>query len=160
VTLRRARRHTFGVTDGYLPVQTMGMVMDFWSFVAWFFWIFVFTAYLMVLFSIIGDLFRDDSTNGWVKAVWVIFLLFVPFLTALVYLIARGRGMQQRAVAHAQALRSDQDAYIRATAGAAPSPAEEISKAKALLDSGAITQSEFDGLKSSALTTGRAATRV
>lgn len=132
--------------------------MDFWSFVAWFFWIFVFTAYLMVLFSIIGDLFRDDSTNGWLKAVWVIFLVFLPFLTALVYLIARGRGMQRRAIAHAQALRSDQDAYIRATAAAPASPSEEIAKAKALLDSGAITQSEFDGLKASALSTGRATT--
>ena len=129
--------------------------MDFWSFVAWFFWIFVFMAYLMVLFSIFGDLFRDDSTNGWLKAVWVIFLVFLPFLTSLVYLIARGRGMQSRAIAHAQALRSDQDAYIRATAGTASTPTDEIARAKSLLDSGAITQSEFDGLKASALSTRR-----
>lgn len=130
--------------------------MDFWGFVAWFFWIFVFMAYLMVLFSIVGDLFRDDSVNGWVKAVWVIFLVFLPFLTALVYLIARGKGMQSRAVAQAEAMRANQDAYIRATAGTASSPTEEIAKAKSLLDAGAITQSEFDGLKASALSTARA----
>jgi type VI protein secretion system component VasK len=125
--------------------------MDLWSWVAWFFWLFVFFAYLMVLFSIIGDLFRDDELNGWGKAVWIIFLIFVPFLTALVYLIARGSGMQKRSIAQAQALRSQQDAYIRSTAGSASSTADEIAKAKGLLDSGAITQAEFEAMKSKAL---------
>lgn len=124
--------------------------MDLWSFVAWFFWIFVFVAYLMVVFSIIGDIFRDQSLNGWLKALWIILLIFVPFLTALIYLIARGTGMQQRSIEQAQALRGQQDAYIRATAGSA-SATDEISKAKGLLDSGAITQAEFDALKSKAL---------
>ncbi|MGN6221102.1 MAG: SHOCT domain-containing protein [Microbacterium sp.] len=126
--------------------------MDLWGWVAWFFWFFVFFAYLMVLFSIIGDLFRDDSVNGWLKAVWIIFLIFVPFLTALVYLIARGSGMQKRSIAQAQALRAQQDDYIRSTAGSASaSPADEISKAKGLLDSGAISQAEYDALKTKAL---------
>jgi len=124
--------------------------MDLWSWIAWFFWVFVFVAYLMVLFSILGDLFRDHSTNGWVKAIWVIFLIFVPFLTALIYLIARGQGMQQRAMEQATEMRKQQDEYIRATAGA-PSSVDDIAKAKSLLDSGAISQAEFDALKARAL---------
>jgi hypothetical protein len=127
--------------------------MDFWSFVAWFFWCFVFVAYLMVLFSILGDLFRDRSVNGWVKAIWVLFLIFVPFLTALIYLIARGTGMQRRAMAQASALRADQDAYIRTTAGSGRSPADEIATAKQLLDSGALTPGEYEALKAHALGT-------
>src|SRR6188472_4528529 len=124
--------------------------MDLWSWIGWFFWVFVFVAYLMVLFSIIGDLFRDDRLNGWLKAVWIIFLIFVPFLTALIYLIARGSGMQKRSIEQAQAMRAQQDQYIRATAASA-SPADEISKAKGLLDSGAISQAEYDALKTKAL---------
>ncbi|WP_347977239.1 SHOCT domain-containing protein [Microbacterium sp. ProA8] len=123
----------------------------FWDFILWMFWIFVFVAYLMVIFSIIGDLFRDEKLNGWLKAVWILFLIFVPFLTALVYLIARGNGMQQRSIAQAQAMRSAQDAYIRQTAGSGGSAADDIAKAKTLLDSGAITQAEFDTLKAKAL---------
>ena len=126
------------------------MGMDLWAWIAWFFWIFVFVSYLMVVFSIIGDIFRDDALNGWLKALWVILLVFVPFLTALVYLIARGQGMQRRSIERMRGIQADQDAYIRATASAA-SPAEEISKAKSLFDSGAISQSEYDALKSRAL---------
>ncbi|KQP01488.1 SHOCT domain-containing protein [Leifsonia sp. Leaf264] len=124
--------------------------MDFWGWIAWFFWVFVFVAYLMVIFSIIGDIFRDHTLNGWLKALWIILLVFVPFLTALVYLIARGTGMQRRSLEQAQGLRAQQDAYIRATASAG-SPVDEIAKAKALLESGAITQAEFDALKARAL---------
>ncbi|WP_203581450.1 SHOCT domain-containing protein [Microbacterium hibisci] len=124
----------------------------FWDFILWFFWIFVFVAYLMVLFSIIGDIFRDHELNGWLKAVWILFLIFVPFLTALVYLIARGNSMQKRSIEQAQELRAAQDAYIRQTAGTGgASAADDIAKAKSLLDSGAITQAEFDALKAKAL---------
>jgi hypothetical protein len=125
--------------------------MGLWDLLAWIFWVFVFVAYLMVVFSIIADLFRDEKLNGWLKAVWILFLIFVPFLTALVYLIARGSGMQQRSLAQAQALRSAQDAYIRQAAGTGSSAAEAIAQAKSLLDSGAITQAEFDALKAKAL---------
>jgi hypothetical protein len=128
--------------------------MDFWSWVAWFFWVFVFVAYLMVLFSILGDLFRDHSVNGWVKAIWIIFLIFVPFLTALIYLIARGSGMQKRAMAQAAQMRADQDAYIRATAGTGQSASDEIAKAKSLMDAGVLSQSEFEALKAKALASG------
>lgn len=124
--------------------------MDLWSLIAWFFWVFVFVAYLMVLFSILGDLFRDHTLNGWLKAIWIIFLIFVPFLTALIYLIARGQGMTKRSIEQAQELRAQQDAYIRSTAGGG-SAADDIAKAKSLLDSGAISQAEFDALKAKAL---------
>ncbi|GGF12149.1 SHOCT domain-containing protein [Subtercola lobariae] len=128
--------------------------MDFfsnvWNVIGIFFWSFVFIAYLMMLFSIIGDLFRDHSLNGWYKAIWVIFLIFVPFLTALVYLIARGRGMAERSQAAAKQAQSAQNNYIREVAG--QTPTDEIHKAKALLDSGAITQTEYDALKAKALT--------
>ena len=127
--------------------------MDLGSWIAWFFWVFVFFAYLMVLFSIIGDLFRDSELSGWLKAVWIVFLIFVPFLTALVYLIARGNGMTKRGLAQAAEQRKLQDEYIRQTAGtAAPaSSVDDIAKAKSLLDSGAITQAEFDAIKAKAL---------
>ncbi|MBD3942979.1 SHOCT domain-containing protein [Microbacterium sp. NEAU-LLC] len=125
--------------------------MGFWDLLAWIFWVFVFVAYLMVVFSIIGDLFRDEKLNGWLKAVWILFLIFVPFITALVYLIARGKGMQERSIAQAQALQAAQQDYIRQTAGTSASPADEVAKAKALLDAGTITQAEFDSLKAKAL---------
>ncbi len=70
--------------------------MNFWDMFGWFFGTFVFITYLIVLISIFVDLFRDGSLSGWAKAVWVFFLIFVPFLTGLVYLIARGKGMSER----------------------------------------------------------------
>ena len=125
--------------------------MGFWDLLLWIFWIFVFVAYLMVVFSIIADVFRDHELNGWLKAIWILFLIFVPFLTALIYLIARGNGMQKRSLAEAQALQSAQEAYIRQTAGVGSSAADDIAKAKALLDAGTISQAEFDALKAKAL---------
>ncbi|RZU66704.1 phospholipase D-like protein [Microterricola gilva] len=122
---------------------------DFWSLIWFFFWSFAFIAYLFVLFAIVADLFRDHKLNGWWKALWIIFLIFVPFLTALVYLIARGTGMAQRQVKDAAAAQQAGEQYIRTVAGSSPS--EEISKAKALLDSGAITPGEFEALKAKAL---------
>lgn len=123
---------------------------NFWSTVWLFVWCFAFVAYLFALFAIIGDLFRDTSLNGWWKAVWIIFLIFVPFLTALIYLIARGSGMAQRNLKEAAADRSAVDAHIRQVSNSA-TPADEIAKAKALLDSGAITPEEFAHLKAAAL---------
>ena len=124
--------------------------MDFWTWIAWFFWAFVFFAYLMVLFSILGDLFRDSSVNGFVKAIWIIFLIFVPFLTALIYLIARGNGMAERSAKEATEVRAAQDAYIQQVAGG-KSATEQIAHAAELLKSGAITQAEYDQLKAKAL---------
>ncbi len=119
-----------------------------WDVIWWFITAFVFIAYLMALFTIISDLFRDRKLNGWVKALWFIFLIFLPFVTALVYLIARGRGMGERQAAQIQHMKHAQDEYIRHVAGG---PAAEIASAKSLLDSGAITQAEFEALKAKAL---------
>jgi len=124
--------------------------VSFWDIV-WFIIIsFAFIAYLMVMFNIIIDLFRDHGTNGWLKAVWIIFLIFLPFLTALVYLIARGSGMASRQRESLSQAAAAQEAYIKNVAATA-SPAEQIASAKALLDAGTITQAEFDALKAKAL---------
>ncbi|MET0976309.1 MAG: SHOCT domain-containing protein [Leifsonia sp.] len=124
---------------------------NFWNIIWIFFWSFAFIAYLMALFAIIGDLFRDHKLNGWWKAVWVIFLLFVPFLTALVYLIARGQGMAERAQRDAKSAEAASAAYIRTVAATAGTPSDEIAKAKALLDSGTISADEYAALKAKAL---------
>ena len=123
------------------------------SFAQWFWlliWWFLFFAYLVILFQIIGDLFRDHALSGWWKAVWIIFLIVVPFLTALIYIIARGKGMAERQMQAVQQAKSDTDSYIREVA-AGKSPAEHIADAKALLDAGTISQAEYDQLKSKAL---------
>jgi len=124
--------------------------MSFWD-VVWFIVIsFAFVAYLMVLFAIIGDLFRDREASGWAKAGWILALVFLPFLTALVYVIARGKGMNERQVSSYEEAKKQQDAYIKEVAGTA-TPADEIAKAKAMYDAGTITREEFDALKSKAL---------
>ena len=120
--------------------------------VMWFCFIsFAFVAYLMVLFRIFGDLFRDPDTSGIVKSVWIVALILVPLITSLVYLIVRGRGMVQRDVDGVAKMRKEQDAYIRDVAGSHRSPAEEIAHAREMLDAGLITQPEFDRLKEKAL---------
>jgi len=124
--------------------------MSFWDIVWFIFITWVFVAYLMVLFRIIGDIFRDQELSGVWKAVWMIALIFFPFLTAVVYLISRGRSMAERSMRAAVMQREQQDAYIRDVAGHT-SPADQITQARALLDSGAISQPEFEALKSKAL---------
>ena len=124
--------------------------MSFWDIVWFIFITWVFVAYLMVMFSIIGDIFRDRELSGIAKAVWMIALIFLPFLTAVVYLISRGGSMAERSMRAAAVQRQQQDAYIRDVAGRT-SPADQITQARALLDSGAISQPEFDALKTKAL---------
>jgi Phospholipase_D-nuclease N-terminal/Short C-terminal domain len=129
-----------------------GSDMDsFWDFFWFIISFFLLMAYLMVLFQILTDLFRDKSTSGVVKAIWIFFLIFVPILTSLVYLIVRGRDMTERNVAAVQAAQRDQEAYIRQVS-ASGSPADQITQAKGLLDSGAISPQEFEQLKAKALT--------
>ena len=125
--------------------------MNFWQFIVDVFWIYVFFAYLMVLFGIFRDIFADHKLHGVGKAIWVLVLVFIPFLGALIYLIARHRGMQERALAQAQAQQSQTNDYIRSVAGS--SATDDIAKAKALLDAGTITQAEFEALKAKALGT-------
>lgn len=127
--------------------------MSFWSTIWdtiwWFFTFFVFIAYLFALFAIISDLFRDRKLNGFVKAVWLVFLVFVPFLTALAYLVARGNGMAERSAAgHRDAQKATAD-YIRSVAK--ESPASEIAQARQLLDSGVLSPEEYERLKAKAL---------
>ncbi len=122
----------------------------FWHFLWSTIVIFAFIAYLMILFNILTDLFwRDHKTSGFIKAIWVIFLILLPYLTALVYLIVRGNGMAARAREAAATAKQQTDDYIKHAAGR--SPAQEIADAKGLLDTGAITQAEFDALKAKAL---------
>lgn len=110
--------------------------------------------YFMLLFRILGDLFSDHDLSGWAKTGWIIFLLFFPFLAIFVYLIARGKGMYERAAARAQNAQAAQQDYIRqvaGTSGTGTDPATQIAKGNELLASGAITQQEFDAIKAKAL---------
>ena len=135
-----------------ISYEYQGFWGSFWDIIWWFLTIFIFISSLFVRFAIISDLFRDHKLNGWWKAVWIIFLLFFPIITALVYLIARGRGMGERSQAQAKQLQEAQSEYIKSVAGAgAASPSDEIAKARALLDAGTIDQAEYDALKAKAL---------
>ncbi len=124
---------------------------DFWEVLLWSFWFFIWVAAIMVWFRCLWDLFGDSSLSGWGKAGWAILLVFVPWLGALIYLIARGKSMTERQLAAAAEMQAQQKEYIQQVAGSSQGPAQEISKAKALLDSGTITQEEFDALKTKAL---------
>jgi divalent metal cation (Fe/Co/Zn/Cd) transporter len=126
-------------------------VDSFWDFFWFIISFFLLMAYLVVLFQILTDLFRDRDTSGAMKAVWVFFLIILPLLTSLVYLFARGQGMAERNIAAVKSAQASQEDYIRSVSGTAASPTEEIHRAKALLDSGAISQAEFDALKAKAL---------
>lgn len=124
--------------------------MSFWDII-WFIIIsFAFVAYLMVLFNIITHLFRDREISGWSKALWMVCLIFLPLITAVVYLAVHGRDMAESQSAAIGERKAAQDEYIKSVAGTA-SPADQITKAQTLLSSGTITQSEFDTLKSKAL---------
>ena len=109
--------------------------------------VFLFAAWLMILFTIIGDLFRDHQISGWGKAAWVVFLIFVPFLAALIYLIARGDGMRERALHQQQEAQKQLDAYVRQTAGGSGSPADELTKLAKLHDEKKLSDAEFERAK-------------
>ncbi|MDN4596613.1 SHOCT domain-containing protein [Leifsonia virtsii] len=124
--------------------------MTFWDFLVWAFWFYIVIVCITIFIRILIDIFRDPELNGWAKALWVLFIVVVPFLAALIYLIARGRKMAQRSMAGAVEAQQANDQYIRSVAGSG-SAADEIESAKRLLDSGAITPAEFDTLKAKAL---------
>ena len=126
-------------------------INDFWDVLLWSFWFFIWIAALMVWFRCLFDLFGDHTLSGWGKAGWALLLVFVPWLGALIYLIARGRSMTDRQMAALKQQKEAQDEYIQQVAGTKAGPAEQIADAKALLDSGAIDQSEFQTLKAKAL---------
>ncbi len=121
----------------------------FWDAVVLMASTFFFIAYLIVLFQVIVDLFRDSEMGGGSKVLWIIGLIFLPVLTALIYILARGSGMTERQRAVVRSAKSDTEAYIRQVAG--KSPADQIADAKKLLDAGTISSDEFARLKTKAL---------
>ncbi|MDU0314165.1 SHOCT domain-containing protein [Phycicoccus sp. M110.8] len=127
--------------------------MSFWDIVWFIFITYALVAYLMVMFSIVVDLVRDKGTSGVAKALWVVFLIFMPFLAPVVYLIARGWGMSDRAAKDAVQVRQQQEDYIRSLAGpSTPCPTDQIAQAKTMLDNGVISDAEFNTNKAKALT--------
>jgi type VI protein secretion system component VasK len=118
-----------------------------WSMLVFFLWI----AWFMLLFHVVGDVFRRRDASGLNKTAWLIFILFVPFLGVFVYLIANNDEMARRNLEQMEAARADTDNYIRSVA-ASDGPAAQIERGKALLDTGAITQAEYDAIKAKALT--------
>jgi hypothetical protein len=122
----------------YPFLDVLWTMFVFFAWVAWFF----------ILFRVIVDLFRRHDISGWGKVGWIVFVIVLPFIGVFVYLIVEGQAMAHRDAAQAQAAQSQMDDYIRTTAGGS---AAEIEKAKQLLDSGAITQAEFDQIKAKAL---------
>ena len=117
-----------------------------WTMFIFFGWI----IWFWLLISIFGDIFRRHDTNGFGKVLWIIFVIVLPFLGVFIYLIANHDGMTQRNIDRAQAQQAQMDQYVKSVAGGGGAAAE-IEKAKGLLDSGAITQSEFDAIKQKAL---------
>jgi hypothetical protein len=115
-----------------------------WTMIIFFCWV----AWIWILITVFIDLFRRDDIGGWAKAAWVVFLIVLPFLGVLIYLIVQHDGMRERSARQARAQKQEFDEYVREAAGG---PTSEIAKAKELLDSGAITQEEFDALKAKAL---------
>lgn len=127
-----------------------GNEFSFWDFLWTTIWVFFFVAFLMVLFSLFADIFRDHELSGWGKAGWCILLIFFPIIGSLIYLIARGKGMARRQGREMAEHRARQDEYIRSVASTS-SPADQLAQAKALLDSGAITQQEYATVKAKVL---------
>jgi Phospholipase_D-nuclease N-terminal/Short C-terminal domain len=119
----------------------------FWSMLVFFLWV----MWFWLLFTIWTDIFRRHDVSGLTKALWLVFTIVLPFLGAFVYLITQDDGMKNRAIARARRDRQEMDEYVRETAGSGGSAADEIARGKALLDSGVITQAEFDALKANAL---------
>ena len=126
------------------------MASDFGTFIIQLLWIWLIIMFIFIWFMVIMDLFSDHTMGGFAKAIWIIFLIIFPPITTLVYLIARGKSMQERRIASAKAANEAQKAYIQSAVGSV-SPADQIASAKALLDAGTITQAEFDSLKTKAL---------
>ena len=108
--------------------------------------IFFLIVWFWILITILADLFRDHELSGWLKAVWVIFLIFIPFLTALLYLIVRGNGMRDRTIAEQKELQKMTDSYIRDVSGSS-SAADELAKLADLREKGSISAEEYEALK-------------
>ena len=130
------------VAADYPFLDVLWTMLIFFAWVIWF-WL---------LITVFADLFRRRDISGWGKAGWIIFVIILPYLGVLIYLIAQHQGMTDRNLEQAQTAQSQFDAYVKDVA-ASSGPSAEIEKAKQLLDSGAISQAEFDSLKAKALAT-------
>jgi predicted PurR-regulated permease PerM len=131
-------------------VADVSFIDIFWSML-WFFFLFI---WIVILFHVLTDLFRDHELSGGMKTLWVVFLVFLPFLAVLVYVISRGKGMAERAAARQQQTQEQFEGYVRSVAtpgDGTTTPADQIAQAKQLLDAGTIDQAEFDRLKAKAL---------
>ncbi len=125
--------------------------MSFGEVLLWTIYFMAVICLIWIWVRVIFDLYSDPETGGWGKFGWTVFLIFLPWLAVFVYLLARGKGMNERAVSAAQQQQAATDRYIKGVAAQAKSPAEQIADAKGLLDSGAITQQEFEALKAKAM---------
>ena len=145
-TIAEVVKETIGLGGHVLVASNYPFADVMWTMLVFFVWI----AWFLLLFRIIGDIFRRKDIGGLGKTLWMIFVILLPFLGVFVYVIAENDGMTQRAMEQAQAQQERMDDYVRSVAPAG-GPAAEIEKAKGLLDSGAISQSEFDSIKAKAL---------
>jgi ABC-type multidrug transport system fused ATPase/permease subunit len=128
------------LADSYPLLEVFWTMVIFFAFIAWF-W---------MLFAVLADIFRRHDISGWGKTLWIIFVIVLPFLGVFIYLIAEHEGMTERSIKQQQAAQEQTDQYVRSVVAQAD-PAEQIAKGKQLLDSGAITQAEFDQMKQKAL---------
>ena len=115
-----------------------------WTMIIFFSWV----IWIWIVITVLADLFRRHDISGWGKAAWIVFVIVLPFLGVLIYLIAQHDGMRERSLKQAETQKEEFDQYVRDAAGGS---AAEIAQAKELLDSGAITQAEFDAIKAKAL---------
>lgn len=129
----------------------MPVLSTLWQIIWGLFSVFVFVAYLLALVAVLIDLFRDHGLSGGAKALWLIFLIFLPVLTVIAYLVVRGQGMGDRSREQSRQTKAATDEYIRSVAAQGNDPAAEIERAKALRDSGVINDQEFEILKAGAL---------
>jgi Short C-terminal domain/Phospholipase_D-nuclease N-terminal len=130
------------LTSSYPFLEVFWTILIFFAFVFW----------LMILFNVIGDIFRRHDITGWGKVLWLIAIILLPYFGVFIYLIVEHEGLVQRSVKQQQAAQSQFDQYVQSVA-VRGDPAEQIAKAKSLLDSGAITQAEFEQIKQRALAT-------
>jgi hypothetical protein len=127
-------------SSSYPLLEVFWTMLIFFGFVIW----------IWILFTVFADIFRRRDASGWVKVLWVIFIIILPFLGVFVYLIAEHKGMTERSVQSQEAAKQQFDEYVKSAAGSSD-PAAQIAQAKELLDKGTITQGEFDQMKQKAL---------
>ena len=128
------------LASSYPFLEVFWTMLIFFAFVVW----------IWILFTVLADIFRRHDTSGFGKVLWIIFIIIIPYFGVFIYLIAEHTGMTERALKQQEAMQSQMDQYVQSVATKGD-PAEQIAKAKTLLDSGTITQAEFDSIKQKAL---------